>query len=176
MQFPSVRAGIGGNQTASLPRVLFFGAGSGFPHVLQVDRTALDDDQPYTFRARGNPLVPATPTSELSVYASYVVITAKDTSAPLTLSLTLFVNQEAPIVRTFVVPTTVGEVRHQYQLAWFKPVIGVDGDERATVAPRGYRVVLELESVGLIPDGRFVIDGIETEISVESEDVLVDVT
>lgn len=161
---------------SSLPRILYFGAGSGFPHVLQVDRTALDDGQTFAFKARGNPLVPATPTSELVVYASYVVVTAKDTVAPLDFTLKLFVNNDPPIIRTFTVPLTVGEVLYQYHLAWFQSVLDGGGAERATVAPRGYRMLLELASAGDIPEGRIVIDGIETEVEVVQEDVLVDVT
>lgn len=160
---------------SGLPRILYFGAGAGFPHILQVDRTALDDGQTYAFKARGNPLVPATPTSELVVYASYVVVTAKDTVAPLDLTLKLFVNTDPAIVRTFTIPATVGEVQYQYQIGWYVPILH-GPSERGTTAPRGARMLLELESVSAIPDGRIIIDGIETEVEVVEETVPVDVT
>lgn len=147
------------------PRVLFFGAGGGDARILLVDSGTNDGGASYEFLARSNPLVPADPAGELAVFATFLVFTATDTTTDLNMSVRLYVNENTPLSRAIVIPASVGEIRHQFEISWHESISN-GGSERVTVAPRGYMMVLELESTGVIPAGRIVVDGVESEVEV----------
>lgn len=154
--------------TAQRPRVLFFGTGGGTARALLVDSGTDDAGATFQFLARSNQIVPTDPTVEIAVFATYLVVTASDTSAPLTLAVSLYVDAAAPLTRTVTVPATTGERQYPFEVGWHLPVL--DGSqERVTIAPRGVKIVVELASTGAIPAGRIVIDGVTSEIEVLGE-------
>jgi len=135
-----------------------------------VDDTKLDAGNTYTARFRTNALVPAVPTGEVVCYATYLVVTATDTDAPLSIQVRLYV--DGPIAtaeRTVTVPATSGERTYRYEVSWHTTVVR-DGLGRVTVAPRGFMLQVEVETAGVIPAGRVAFDGIEcdTELMFES--------
>lgn len=153
------------------PRVLFFGGGGGASQgrVMLVDSGTTDGGASYAFKALSNPITAAQPSVEIAAYSTWIFITATDLDAPgytnsLTLAVRLYVDDLPPILRQIVVPPAQNERHWPFQVAWSVPVLDSGGVEQGTLAPRGFRMQVELESLGTLPPGRVVIDGVETEM------------
>ena len=151
------------------PRVLFFGGGGGTALVMLVDDTTADAGNLYTAKARTNALIPATPSAEVLCYATYVVVTATDTLAPLDLVVRLYVDGPVPVAeRTITVPATSGQRTLRYEVSWHHTVAR-DGLGRVTIAARGFMLQVEIETEGAIPAGRIALDGIECDVEIVLE-------
>lgn len=152
------------------PRLLFFGVGDVLPdegRVLQADKGANDNGQEYLALAISQAVVPAIPSQEVLVFATYLTVTHQIDAAQ-DIDVLLYVDDRPPFRQTITVPTTTTQQISRFEVGWTETV--QQGELLVSQAPRGYRLRVGVETTA-VADGQLDLDGVECEVEVRSEGI-----